>query len=157
MAAIPLLLLQRSYASELPQSLLSSQVFKLAKAAFIVCFGISHLVRTPDVENNTNSQQVRMRKARDIFLSSCLKESHYPSKNPKWLNQGILYIITETSCFVQTRTLNDIDKLASLLNGNSHSQCPLIGRSVSFLYSGNHLSHVLQKSRNQNTHLKSLI
>lgn len=89
MAPIPLLLLQRSYASELPQSLLSSQVFKLAKAAFIVCFGISHLVRTPDVENNTNSQQVRMRKAKDIFLSSCLlKRESLSFQNPEVVEPG---------------------------------------------------------------------
>jgi len=100
MAGIPLLFLPRA-CSVSPESLLSSQVFKLAKAAFIVCVGISHLVRTSDVENNTNSQQVRMQKARDFPLRAvCLKESHYPSKNPKWLNQGILYIITETSCFI---------------------------------------------------------
>lgn len=73
------------YASELPESLLSFQVFKLAKAAFIVYFGISHLVRTSDVENNTNRQQIRWQQSKRSFFFSivCLKESRHPSKKPK--------------------------------------------------------------------------
>lgn len=92
MAAIPCLLCSSPfsegplcYASELPESLLSSQVFKLAKAAFIVYFGISHLVRTSDVKNNTNRQQIRWQQSKRGFSFSivCLKESHYPSKKNK--------------------------------------------------------------------------
>lgn len=92
MAAIPCLFCSSPfsegplcYASELPESLLSSQVFKLAKAAFIVYFGISHLVRTSDVENNTNRQKIRWQQSKRGFPFSivCLKESHYPSKKPE--------------------------------------------------------------------------
>lgn len=72
---------------------MSSQVFKMAKAALIVCFGISHLVKTSATENSTNRAN-EMAESNEAF---CLKASIILSNKsrPGTLEPGV--------CFPQRR------------------------------------------------------